>query len=405
MKRSTDEPDGQEAVAMLSAHDDGAADVRRGKNGSVLNRPEDPDFFSSPNDLESPGNVSQGQVSVGAESATSYQSDHSRVGLLKKGNTEKEVIIEQKLSFYDDYDEEGNQCRMGRFSPACFQLCANIKMFVFFMCVLIVVASSLTTGYLNSVITTIEKRFEIGSSVSGLVAAAYEFGNLVAVIFVSFLGASRHIPKLIGFGVLIMGIGSLLFSLPHIIAPKYSIRSGMMDNITGEEGICRGSGHYMDSALCIEQNSGNWGYVLLLVAAQILIGTGSSPIMTLGIVYVDNHVTKEKSPAYLACMHASGALGPVLGYALGALLLQYYVDTFTHDVQMTPSSPRWIGAWWGGFIICGVLLILLSLPFLSYPRVLVKEKKRILEQKTKEALLPAVDDIVTEDKQYGHSIK
>lgn len=104
-------------------------------------------------------------------------------------------------------------------------------------------------------------------------------------------------------------------------------------------------------------------------------------------------------------MHASGALGPVLGYALGALLLQYYVDTFSHDVQMTPSSPRWIGAWWGGFIICGLSLILLSLPFLSYPRVLVKERKKMLETKTKEALLPVVEDSVAENKDYGRSIK
>lgn len=135
---------------------------------------------------------------------------------------------------------------------------------------------------------------------SGLVPAAYEFGNLVAVIFVSYLGASRHIPKFIGFGVLIMGTGSLLFCLPHIIAPKYSVGSGVMDNTTGDESICRGLGHHMDDAsVCIEQNSSNWGYVLVLVAAQILIGTGSSPIMTLGVIYVDNHVVKEKSPAYI----------------------------------------------------------------------------------------------------------
>lgn len=132
-----------------------------------------------------------------------------------------------------------------------------------------------------------------------MVAAAYEFGSLVSVVFVSFLGASRHIPKWIGFGVLIMGTGSLLFSLPHIIAPKYTVRSGMMDNTTGDESICRGSGHHPDDEMCIEQNSGNWGYVLLLVAAQILIGTGGTPIMTLGVTYVDNHVAKEKSPAYL----------------------------------------------------------------------------------------------------------
>ncbi|CAG5122707.1 unnamed protein product, partial [Candidula unifasciata] len=359
-----------------------------------------------PCDSQSPGDLSQGQFSLGVESTVSGQSDNSRAELLRTDNkrnedTQNNIILED-----DDEDDEDNECHIGRFRPQCFLLCANINMFVCFMCALIVVASALTTGYLNSVITTIEKRFEIGSSVSGLIAAAYEFGNLVAVIFVSFLGASRHIPKWIGFGVLMMGTGSLLFSLPHIIAPKYSVRSRMAENnVTSDENICRRLGQHPDDVMCIQQNSGNWGYVLLLVAAQILIGTGGTPIMTLGITYVDNHVAKEASPAYLASMHASGALGPVLGYALGALLLQYYVDTFSHETQITSGNPRWIGAWWGGFVICGVLLLLLALPFLAYPRVLVKERRRIEETKTKEALLQNIPDDVAEDKHYGRSLR
>ncbi|XP_059175220.1 solute carrier organic anion transporter family member 5A1-like [Physella acuta] len=364
---------------------------------------DDAEYFESPSDLESPGNISQGQVSLGVVSTISGQSDHSRTALLKKD--QKEVVVEQRMGMFED-DEEANQCRLGSFSPQCFQACANVKMFVFFMCVLRIVSSALAAGYLNSVITTIEKRFEIGSSISGLIATANHFGNLVAVIFVSYLGASRHIPKWIGLGVLIMGTGSLLFSLPHILAPKYTVNSGMSENQTEDANICRAPGvQAYDSGLCIRENSGNWGYVLVLVAAQIMIGTGGTPIMTLGVTYVDNHVAKEKSPAYLACIHASGVLGPVLGYALGALLLQYYVDTFSHDVLITTSSPRWIGAWWGGFIICGVLLLLLSLPFLAYPRVLVRERRKVLETKTKEALLQKADDDDIKASQYGRSIK
>ncbi|XP_076456638.1 solute carrier organic anion transporter family member 5A1-like [Babylonia areolata] len=272
------------------------------------------------------------------------------------------------------------------------------------MCVLLVVATAVSTGYLNSVITTIEKRFEIGSSVSGMIAASYELGSLISVIFVSYLGSNRHIPKWIGIGVIVMGGGSLLFALPHIIAPKYTLQSGMSVNAT-DENICgrdlkqEGVGGLQ----CIDdEHSGNWGYVFLLIAAQVLIGTGGTPILTLGITYVDNHVAKESSPAYLAFIHASGALGPVLGYALGALLLQYYVDSFSHQVSISPGHPQWIGAWWGGFIICGLLLLLLSLPFLGFPRVLVAEKRRLLESKTKEQL---AEDSRPLDTHYGKNIK
>lgn len=59
---------------------------------------------------------------------------------------------------------------------------------------------ALSSGYINSVITTIEKRFEIPSSLSGLIASSYEIGNVITVIFVSYLGSTRHIPVWIAIG-------------------------------------------------------------------------------------------------------------------------------------------------------------------------------------------------------------
>lgn len=60
---------------------------------------------------------------------------------------------------------------------------------------------ALTSGYLNSVITTIEKRYEIPSFISGIIASMYEIGNVITVIFVSYLGSRRHIPVWIGMGM------------------------------------------------------------------------------------------------------------------------------------------------------------------------------------------------------------
>ena len=67
---------------------------------------------------------------------------------------------------------------------------------------LVTMQQALSSGYLNSVITTIEKRYEIPSSISGIVASMYEIGNVGTVIFVSYLGSRRHIPTWIAMGEL-----------------------------------------------------------------------------------------------------------------------------------------------------------------------------------------------------------
>lgn len=194
-------------------------------------------------------------------------------------------------------------------------------MFVFLLSVLVTLQQALSSGYINSVITTIEKRFEIPSSLSGLIASSYEIGNVITVIFVSYLGSRRHIPVWIGIGAVIMGIGSLIFMLPHFtgeINPAISLDNSTQDN------ICRlvsvqppeiGLGHYLgQSGLsnpplaphnklrgdnCLQSKSSTFGPVLLFVIAQLLLGCGGSPLFTLGTTYVDDHVKKESSSMYI----------------------------------------------------------------------------------------------------------
>ena len=117
-----------------------------------------------------------------------------------------------------------------------------------------------------------------------------------------------------------------------------------------------------------------------------------------------------------AFIYATGALGPVLGFALGALMLQFYVDLFTIDTEtlnLTPDDPRWVGAWWGGFVICGSLLLLVSIPFFSFPRMLSKETRKLLRED--ETYLQRLLDMgvartkgpemATPSSKYGQDIK
>ncbi|KAG4071905.1 hypothetical protein HA402_006066 [Bradysia odoriphaga] len=293
-------------------------------------------------------------------------------------------------------DDLSRDCGMFGCRPSAIQRFARIKIFVLLLSMLVTLQQALSSGYINSVITTIEKRFEIPSSYSGLIASSYEIGNVITVIFVSYLGSRRQIPVWCGWGAVIMGIGSLVFMVPHFTGepnPGVSLQNQTSDN------ICRGvSLRDMDMGLgrlslsnqplaphnnlrgdnCIQGKSSTFGPVLLFVIAQLLLGCGGSPLFTLGTTYVDDHVKTESASMYIGCIYSMAAFGPVLGFLLGAYLLSFHMDSFSGTlISINPGDRRWVGMWWGGFLLCGLLLIIVAIPFFLFPKVLTHEKKKL----------------------------
>ncbi|KAF7287700.1 hypothetical protein GWI33_003343 [Rhynchophorus ferrugineus] len=288
------------------------------------------------------------------------------------------------------------QCGILGFRPLCLQHLASIKTFVLLLSFLVTLQQALSSGYINSVITTIEKRFEIPSSLSGLVASSYEIGNVITVIFVSYLGSRRHIPVWIGVGSVLMGVGSLIFMVPHFISDE---NMGVTTLNTTEDNMCRVvSVHDQDMGLgrlssglsspplapnnirgdnCIRGSPSTRGPVILFVIAQLLLGCGGSPLFTLGTTYIDDHVKSESSSIYIGCMYSMAAFGPVLGFLLGAYLLSFHMDSFSKIIFINAGDKRWVGMWWGGFFLCGFLLIIVAIPFFSFPKVLEHEKEKI----------------------------
>lgn len=167
---------------------------------------------------------------------------------------EREKPLPNVLLVNEDYSRD---CGILSCRPSTIQQFARIKVFVLLLSILVTLQQALSSGYINSVITTIEKRFEIPSSLSGLVASSYEIGNVITVIFVSYLGSRRHIPVWIGIGMftfilyvdrcmevdcfflsgaVIMGIGSLVFMIPHFTGEP---NPGILINNKTTDNICR----------------------------------------------------------------------------------------------------------------------------------------------------------------------
>ncbi|XP_060792392.1 solute carrier organic anion transporter family member 2B1 [Neoarius graeffei] len=256
----------------------------------------------------------------------------------------------------------------------------NIKFFVLCHGIL-QLAQLLVSGYLKGSISTIERRYGLSSQKSGLLASFNEVGNTVLIVFVSYFGSRVHRPKCIGIGAIIASMASFLIALPHFISGKYHYTDDTGDTTKHVSGLCQAvTNHQAASSnqTCQEtQSPANNAVFPILLLGQLLLGIGAVPIQPFGISYIDDYANKNNSPFYLGILFALTVIGPALGYLLGSILLRFYVDFNTMspaEIVLERKDPRWVGAWWLGFLLAGTLLFLTSLPYLFFPRSIITEE-------------------------------
>uniref|UniRef100_A0A673LE00 Solute carrier organic anion transporter family member n=1 Tax=Sinocyclocheilus rhinocerous TaxID=307959 RepID=A0A673LE00_9TELE len=239
---------------------------------------------------------------------------------------------------------------------------------------------SLTGAYTKSTITQIERRFEIPSSTVGIIDGSFEMGNLLVITVASYFGAKFNRPKIIGSGVLLMGIGTLLMALPHFIMGRYKYGTAAAhtndpDNFTVISTCSSDTQNTVQQLVsgCLKgevESSPTWVIVLF---GNILRGIGEASIGPLGMSFIDDYARPENSAFYIGCLHTLGVIGPIFGYLLGSLCASLYVDiglVNQASVTITPQDSRWVGAWWLGYVVSGLLTLLAALPLWFLPRAL-----------------------------------
>lgn len=65
-------------------------------------------------------------------------------------------------------------------------------------------------------------RFGLSSTESGLIASCYEIAGTLVVLFVTYVGGRGHKPLWVAWGIFLIGLSGVIFSLPHFIASRYS---------------------------------------------------------------------------------------------------------------------------------------------------------------------------------------
>ncbi|KAG6940386.1 solute carrier organic anion transporter family member 4C1 [Chelydra serpentina] len=293
--------------------------------------------------------------------------------------------------------EEG-PCGWGSFSPRALQLCNNPEGYLSAYSLLAVFQGIVVNGLVNVSISTIEKRFELNSSLTGVISASYDIAFCVLSLFVSFFGERGHKPRWLAFSSFMIGLGSFVFALPHFAGGIYQYGSKLEDT-------CQVSGTNIANFTCnTSKESSLSSYLYVFILAQLLLGVGGTPLYTLGTAFIDDSVPKHKSSLYIGIGYAMSLLGPALGYVLGGQLLNIYIDVpLQTSTEIDPDDPRWLGAWWIAFLLCCFATWLLIVPFSCFPKHLPGTAK-VQSEKISETHNDGSEAFV-EDRNIGKNFK
>lgn len=181
------------------------------------------------------------------------------------------------------------------------------------------------------------------------------------------------------------------------------------------------------SAEC-ESLEGSYAPQIILFSAQFISGMGAPLYYTLGISYMDDNIKKSKTPALISkyiysrekniiytiqytyknviqnknysyinnnnntvhvifikgISYFLKTLGPAIGYALASVCLKIYISpTLTPTVDN--KDPRWLGAWWLGWIILGGIIFIFASLLALFPKQLPRAAARRFQRQISQA--------------------
>ncbi|KAJ7406012.1 Solute carrier organic anion transporter family member 2B1 [Willisornis vidua] len=266
-------------------------------------------------------------------------------------------------------------------SSSSFTDLAVLEQFFVFCHGLLQLSQLLVSGYLKSSISTIERRYGLSSQTSGLLASFNEVGNTLLIVFISYFGSRVHRPRFIGAGAILVSLAGFLMSLPHFITGPYEYDQSVASTFSNTTDLCQpgllGSWANLSDATCTPRATReNHEVLLVMFVAQALLGIGGVPIQPFGISYIDDFASERNSPLYLGILFSVTVIGPGVAFMLGSAMLRFYVDmdkVSGDEVQLAHEDPRWVGAWWLGFLVAASLVALAAVPYFFFPREMPKE--------------------------------
>lgn len=256
--------------------------------------------------------------------------------------------------------------------------------------------------YIIVTLTTLEKRFKIPSRTTGLILSGNEISQILSLIL-TYYGGSSHRPRWIAVGVGCSALSCLVLALPHFIYGPGKDALALTKEYL-DQTLLNKTTVPSDLTICLRADQPEQCDAetmlsvsllprLLVFISQFILGIGTTLYYGLGQTYLDDNTKKKNTPMLLAFTFALRTVGPAVGFLLGYACLSLYIDPKLHPV-ITQKDPRWLGAWWLGWIILSITMGIFAVLIAMFPRDL-PNSKNIPKQ---DGEIPLKQDIILQQK-------
>ena len=159
-------------------------------------------------------------------------------------------------------------------------------------------------GFTNVSISSIERRFELSSSQTSLIPVAYEVSSSLLILIIGYFFAHGNKARWIASGGVVVGIGCIVFTLPHFLTETYIYQTN--ENDTNNLHLCP---NQENATSCANENSAGKSisslskYIYVFVLGQVILGMGNAPQNALQKVFLDDSVKAKNIGMYLGKCH------------------------------------------------------------------------------------------------------
>ncbi|XP_014259140.1 solute carrier organic anion transporter family member 4C1-like [Cimex lectularius] len=272
----------------------------------------------------------------------------------------------------DTVNKEDLACGFPCWQPAWLQQIASKKAYVIVYGLLGMSQTAIGTYFVGT-ISTIEKRFKLPSSTSGLITSSWDIGSLSTAMVMAYFGSAGHKTRWVATAAILAAMSCYIRYIPQLLygpGETLAAYNKTTSNMTGN--MCNDEKVFPENC---SLNSEGLVATIALTLAHIIFGIGTSSYYTLGAAYLDDNTLKNKFPVLFAMATCIRYFGPTLGFLTSSYTLAYYVDS-----DVTPpfgqNDARWIGAWYKGWIPLGTVHLFLALIMAMFPKILPREAER-----------------------------